>query len=100
MVAAMEAFVPCRCRISPAMRWEKNSIGMRRIFHMNSLLPTTAILPLIFRAYTAWIHAVTTCARPITVMSSIKGISSSRFSPVSSRSIKKREKTGLMMPKR
>ena len=49
-VAAMEAFVPCRCRISPARRWEKNSVGMRRIFHMNSLLPTIAILPLIFSA--------------------------------------------------
>ena len=33
-VLAMEAFVLCRCRISPAMRWEKNSIGMRRTFHM------------------------------------------------------------------
>ena len=48
-VEAMEAFVPWRCRISPARRWEKNSVGMRRTFHMNSLLPTIAILPLIFR---------------------------------------------------
>ena len=30
------------------MRWEKNSIGMRRIFHMKSLLPTMAIFPFSF----------------------------------------------------
>ena len=48
-VPAMLALVLWRCRMSPAMRWEKNSIGMRRIFHMNSLLPTTAILPSILR---------------------------------------------------
>ena len=46
-VAAMEALVPCRCMMSPAMRWVKNSTGMRRIFHMKVLLPTRAILPLI-----------------------------------------------------
>ena len=47
-VPAMDAFVPCRCRISPASRCEKNSIGIRRTFHMKVLLPSTAILPLIF----------------------------------------------------
>ncbi len=47
---AMLAFVLWRCRMSPAMRWEKNAIGMRRIFHIKVLLPTTAILPLIFMA--------------------------------------------------
>ena len=33
-VLAMEAFVPWRCIISPVMRWEKKSMGSRRIFHM------------------------------------------------------------------
>ena len=48
-VEAMLALVDWRWRISPAMRWEKNSIGMRRIFHMYSLLPTMLILPSILR---------------------------------------------------
>ena len=48
-VEEMEALVLWRWRMSPAMRWEKNSIGMRRIFHMYSLLPTMLILPSILR---------------------------------------------------
>ena len=47
-VEAMVALVPWRCSRSPAMRWEKNSIGILRTFHMKEPLPTTAILPFIF----------------------------------------------------
>ena len=44
----MEALVPMRCRMSPDMRWLKNSIGMRSSFHMKELLPMRSIFPLIF----------------------------------------------------
>ena len=48
-VEAIIAFCWRRPQISPAMRWEKNSIGRRSTCHMYSLLPTTAILPLALR---------------------------------------------------
>ena len=49
-VVAMDAFALCRCKRSPESRWEKKSMGSRRSFHMYSLLPTAAILPLILSA--------------------------------------------------
>ena len=48
-VPAMEALVPARAWMSPASRWEKNSMGSRSTFHMYVVLPITAILPLIRR---------------------------------------------------
>ena len=33
-VPAMEAFIPARDWISPARRWEKNSIGSLSTFHI------------------------------------------------------------------
>ena len=48
-VEAMEALVVCRCRISPARRWEKKSMGRWNIFHMYSAFPTAAIFPPSFR---------------------------------------------------
>ena len=47
-VPAMVALVPWRCRMSPVMRWEKNSIGSRSTFHMYSALPSMDILPSVF----------------------------------------------------
>ena len=48
-VALMETFMEARDWMSPASRWEKNSIGSRRTFHMYVVEPMTAILPLILR---------------------------------------------------
>ena len=99
-VPAMDALVPWRCRISPDMRWEKKAIGIRSTFHISVLLPSRSILPLIFRLLMASTQAAAIWATAISAINPRKGIRSSRFSPVSRRSIKNRENTGLMMPKR
>ena len=44
-VPAILALVPWRCRISPDILWAKKSMGRRRSFHMNVMLPMTAIFP-------------------------------------------------------
>ena len=46
-VPAIDAFISDLFWMSPASLCEKNSIGMRRTFHMYEVLPMTAILPLI-----------------------------------------------------
>ena len=63
-------------------------------------LPTTAILPFIRRAKTALTASVIICSRAAKTAITIKGRRSSLFSPVRSRSMKNREKMGLMMPYR
>ena len=47
-VEAMVALVACLCKISPTIRWEKNSIGILMTFHIYEVEPIIAILPLIF----------------------------------------------------
>ena len=76
------------------MRCEKNSIGILKTFHIYELLPTIVIFPFIFMEYTDCTADTMTCKAPTPTNSMMNGISSSRFSPVSRPSMKKRENTG------
>ena len=73
--------------MSPAIRWEKNSMGILRIFHMNSEFPTIASLPLIRMEYTTLIQETASCIAVNTDRRIRKGIAQSGFFPVSSRSM-------------
>ena len=44
---AIDAFELCRPCISPAIRWEKKSMGILSTCHINVLLPTMESLPFI-----------------------------------------------------
>jgi hypothetical protein len=70
---AMDAFIICLDWISPARRWEKNSIGRRRTFHMYDELPITAILPLILSEYIAWAHSTMSCSTANATRASMNG---------------------------
>ena len=101
MLTRLLAIVPlefCRPCISPAIRCEKNSIGIRSIFHINVLLPTTASLPFIRREYTACTQATMSWITPIPASPMMNGMNQSGFCPVSSRSRNIRENAGFIIP--
>ncbi|MPN14716.1 hypothetical protein SDC9_162043 [bioreactor metagenome] len=91
---ATDAFVSLRDWISPAIRCEKNAIGIRRIFHIKLVLPITASLPLIRSEYTVCTHETTICMRDNADKPMINGINQSGFRPVRRRSRNIRENTG------
>ena len=62
--------------------------------------PITAILPLILSRYTVYAHCTTSCSTASADSRPMNGMSHSRLTPVSSRSMKIRVITGLTMPNR
>ena len=80
------------------MRCEKNFIGRRSTFHIYDIFPTTAILPFIFSEYTACIHDAMICTAETPASPTMKGRSQAASRPVSSLSIKTREKPDRIIP--
>ena len=72
--------------MSPAMRWEKNSIGMRSTCHKNVVLPITASLPFMRSEHIASADATMICTAASADIAAIVGMNHSVFCPVSSRS--------------
>ncbi len=97
-VFATAALSSCLCWISPAMRCEKNSIGICSTCHRKELLPVTASFPPMRREYTARIHSTTICKATIPHMARKNPLHQSRLIPVSKRSKKILEKIGIIIP--
>ena len=84
--------------MSPAILCEKNSIGIRSTFHIKVVLPTASIFALIRASNIASMKEIMICTAESAVSAQINGINQSGFCPVSNRSMKIREKAGLMIP--
>ena len=75
-------------------------MGICNTFHRNVAAPTEASFPVMRSDHTACIHATTSWSADIPASARTKGHSHSGFWPVRSRSMKIREKAGLITPNR
>lgn len=98
MRRATEEFEVARAAMSPAMRWEKNSMGRWSTLQMNEVYETTDILPSTRSSQMAFIAAMTTWAAPTSASATTNGTSQSGLESVRRRSAKICDSAGFTMP--